>query len=62
MVLESLEKKILDFGIFSEILNFLKILKIMSYNLQSRKQILTVRGVYHTILPCTKNDMRKREI
>ena len=33
-------KKILDFGIF------LKILKIMSYNFQSRKQILTLRGVY----------------
>ena len=39
-------KKILDFGIFSEILNFLKILKIMSYNFQSRKQILTLRGGY----------------
>ena len=49
MVLEILEKKILDFGIFSEILNFLKILKIMSYNFQSRKQILTLRGVYWSI-------------
>ena len=39
-------KKILDFGLFSEILNFLKILKIMSYNFQSRKQISTLRGVY----------------
>ena len=39
-------KKILDFGFFSEILNFVKILKIMSYNLQSRKQILMLRGVY----------------
>ena len=50
MVLEILEK-ILDFGIFSEILNFLKILKIMSYDFQSRKQILTLRGVYCWILP-----------
>ena len=31
---------------FPEILNFLKILKIMSYNFKSRKQILTLRGVY----------------
>ena len=46
MVLEIWEK-ILDFGIFSEILNFLKFfLKIVSYNFQSRKQILTLRGVY----------------
>ena len=44
MVLEILEKKILDFGIFfSKILNFLKIL---SYNFQSRKHILTLREVY----------------
>ena len=34
MVLEILEKM------------FLKILKILSYNFQSRKQILTLRGVY----------------
>ena len=40
--------KNLDFGIFSEILNFLKILKIMGYNFKSRKQILTLRGVYET--------------
>ena len=39
-------KKILDFGTFSEILNSLKILKNLSYNFQSRKQILTLRGVY----------------
>ena len=50
MVLEILEKKILGFGIFSEILNFLKILKIMSYNFQSRKQILTLRGVYGVVV------------
>ena len=41
-------KEILNFGIFFlEILNFLKILKIMSYNFQRRKQILTLRGVYN---------------
>ena len=44
-------KKFLDFEEekISEILNFLKILKILkilSYNFQSRKQILTLRGVY----------------
>ena len=33
---------------FSEILNFLKILKIMSYNFQRRKHILTLGGVYET--------------
>ena len=44
MVLEILGKKILDFGKkISEKVNFLK---IMSYNFQSRKQILTLRGVY----------------
>ena len=40
-------KKILDFGIFSEILKNLKNLKVMSHNFQSRKQILTLRGVLH---------------
>ena len=40
-------KKILDFGIFfSKILKIMKILKILIYNFQSRKQILTLRGVY----------------
>ena len=38
--------KILDFGIFSEILEIMKILKILSWNFQSRKQILTLIGVY----------------
>ena len=41
-----LEKNSRFWNFFSEILNFLKILKIMSYNFQSRKQILTLRGVY----------------
>ena len=40
-------EKILDFGIFfSKILKIMKILKILIYNFQSRKQILTLRGVY----------------
>ena len=44
-------EKNLDFGIFSEILIFLKNLKIMSYNFQSRKQMLTLRGVYELKFP-----------
>ena len=59
MVLEIL-KKILDFGIFSEILNFLKILKIMSYNFQSRKQILTLRGVYFRIMMKNTWDIQRK--
>ena len=50
MVLEILEKNSRFWNFFSEILNFLKILKIMSYNFQSRKQILTLRGVYSIII------------
>ena len=46
MVLEILEKNSRFWNFFSEILNFLKILKIMSYLFQSKKQILTLRGVY----------------
>ena len=46
MVLEILEKNSRFWNFFSEILNFLKILKIMRYNFQSRKHILTLRGVY----------------
>ena len=38
--------EILDFGIFFRNFEFLKILKIMSYNFQRRQQILTLRGVY----------------
>ena len=39
-------KKILNLGIFSKILKTLKKFKILNYNFQSRKQILTLRGVY----------------
>ena len=40
-------EKILDFGIFfSKILKIMKILKILIYDFQSRKQILTLSGVY----------------
>ena len=46
MVLEILEKNSRFWFFFPEILILLKILKIMSYNFQSRKQILTLRGVY----------------
>ena len=47
-VLEILEKNSRFWNFFSEFLNFLKTLKIMSYNFQSRKQILMLRGVYQT--------------
>ena len=40
------QKKILDFGIFFRNFEFFKVSKIMSYNFLSRKQILTLRGVY----------------
>ena len=43
MVLEILEKNSRLWNFCSEILN---LLKILSYNFQSRKQILTLRGVY----------------
>ena len=39
-------KKINFLELFSEILKILKILKILSWNFQSRKQILTLIGVY----------------
>ena len=50
------EKNSRFWNFFPEVLNFLKILKIMSYNFQSRKQILTLRGVYELIflLCCVK--------
>ena len=47
MVLEILEKNSRFWNFFPEILNFLKVLKIMSYNFQSKKQILTLGGVYY---------------
>ena len=44
MVLEISEKNSRFWNFFSEILN---LLKIMSYNFQSKKQILTLGGVYY---------------
>ena len=55
MVVEILENKFFILDFFSEILNFLKILKIMSYNFQSRKQILTLRGVYELKITTMKS-------
>ena len=46
VVLEILEKNSRFWNFISKILNFLKILKIMNYNFQSRNQILMLRGVY----------------
>ena len=58
VVLEILEKYSRFWNFFPKFWLFLKILKIMSYDFQSRKQILTLRGVYG--MKMVSENFRKR--